>query len=285
MPEVTLDAVAKEICSAHSYSFISQVGSGAYKETFHVRTPSGASQALKVFRPGHSDERTAREINAMQRFDHPNISKLFSVARHQADRQEYLYCFEEYLSAGTLTQRVERHILSADDTRILGEALIRAVAHIASHDLVHRDLKPDNILFRDESITPVIVDFGLVRDLTESSLTQTWLMRGPGTPYFAAPEQLNNDKALIDWRTDQFALGVLLAMSMLGYHPFAEEQDTPVQVVERVARRGNPSRIFESDANRLGLRALVRMIAPWPAERFRTTEQLTKAWVEGGGTG
>jgi len=173
MPEVTLEAIARDICLTHGYSFVSQVGAGAFKETFHVRPPGETSQALKVFRSGHSDERTTREISAMQRFDHPNISKLFSVGNHQTDGQEYLYCFEEYLSGGTLTQRVERRLLSVNDTRTLGEALIQAVAHIASYDLVHRDLKPDNILFRDERVTPVIVDFGLVRDLTKSSITQT----------------------------------------------------------------------------------------------------------------
>jgi hypothetical protein len=58
--------------------------------------------------------------------------------------------------------------------------------------------------------TPALVDFGLVRDLSETSLTASWLPRGPGTPLFASPEQLNNEKALIDWRSDQFSIGVIL---------------------------------------------------------------------------
>ncbi len=134
----------------------------------------------------------------MQRCSHPNIGRLSAIAEFYHEGAQYLLSGEEFLPGGTLTSRLRRDLLSGPETRDIGGQLVSAIAHIASHDLVHRDIKPDNILFRADGVTPVIVDFGLVRDLVRTSLTQTWLMRGPGTPFFAPSEQLRNEKALID---------------------------------------------------------------------------------------
>ena len=169
------------------------VGKGAFKETFHVKA-DGVSEALKIYRPGFSAERTKRETEAMKRCAHPNIARLISIEPFKWKGTTYLIAQEEFLAGGTLTTRLEKSgHLNASQILDLGEALIDAVAHIASHDLVHRDLKPDNVLFREDGDTPVIVDFGLVRDLTQNSLTQTWALQGPGTPFFAPPEQLLNE--------------------------------------------------------------------------------------------
>jgi serine/threonine protein kinase len=157
---------------------------------------------------------------------------------------------------------------------------VSAVAHIASQDLVHRDIKPDNIIFRADGATPVIVDFGLVRDLVRTSLTESWFMRGPGTPYFASPEQLRNEKPMIDWRSDQFSLGVVVALSTLGLHPYQEEAASLAHTVDRVAERHSQTRRFIEAAERAGMPFLTRMTAPWPVERFRTPSDLERAWEE-----
>jgi serine/threonine protein kinase len=112
------------------------------------------------------------------------------------------FILEEFLSGGTLTTYLQQTGLMPRQAVIeLGTILIGAVEHIASKNFVHRDLKPDNIMLRTGISTPVIVDFGLVRDLTASSLTDDWQPRGPGTPYLA-PRAVVNAKVLIDWRTD-----------------------------------------------------------------------------------
>lgn len=135
-------------------------------------------------------------------------------------------------------------------------------------------------MFRAGGSTPVIVDFGLVRDLVNTSLTQTWLMRGPGTPFFAPAEQLRNEKAMIDWRSDQFSLGVVVALSAFGFHPYQEDGTSPTQTVEHVAERSAPTGRFLDAATQSGMPYLVRMTAPWPVERFRTPEELERAWHE-----
>ena len=126
----------------------------------------------------------------------------------------------------------------------------------------------------------MITDFGVVRDLTDSSITPTWAARGPGTPFFAAPEQLNNEKSLTDWRTDQFALGVVLSYSVVGAHPYWEVGISDRDIVDRVSARRRAGDWFPEKAAEIGLPVLLKMVAPWPVDRFRRPEMLSRAWGE-----
>lgn len=132
--------------------------------------------------------------------------------------------------------------------------------------------------FAKKEASPFIVDFGIVRDLRKTSLTNTYLAMGPGTPFFAPPEQLNNEKSLIDWRADQFALGVVLSMAHFGVHPYAESGDDPVRFIGRVASRAGPSAKFFADATLARLPVLQNMVASWPVTRVRTPEILLEIW-------
>lgn len=272
-----LTTIAQMICANKGLSFVAKVGEGAFKETFHVRDADGQSLALKVYKSNAHQERNDREIQAMQTCNHPGVARILSLETFTVQQAQYFSTIEEYLAGGRLRDRLSAHgLMSVPETLALGTHLIDAIAHIASHDFVHRDLKPDNIMFREDGQTAVVVDFGLVRQLNAESLTGTWAIRGPGTPYYAAPEQLNNEKELIDWRTDQFSLGVVLAFCAFGRHPF--EAGTPVATVERVAQRGQPSAEFLRDARGSDLTVLEKMVAPWPVERYRTPQELAAAW-------
>jgi len=272
--------IARAFCSTNGHQFIGPVGAGAFKETFHIVLATQEHQALKVFQPGFSPERTSRELSAMQRCAHPNIARLTTIAQFYHDGIQYLLSIEEFLSGGTLSSRLQSGLLNRTVIRDIGGQLVSAVAHIASQELVHRDIKPDNILFRADGTTPVIVDFGLVRDLVRTSLTESWFMRGPGTPYFASPEQLRNEKPMIDWRSDQFSLGVVVALSTFGVHPYQEDSATPAQTVECVAERHAQTAKFIEAARHAGMGFLLRMTAPWPVQRFRTPVDLQNAWEE-----
>ena len=160
--------------------------------------------------------------------------------------------------------------------------MISALSFLNQERIVHRDIKPDNIMYRYERSEAVLVDFGLVRDLNASSLTQAFLPHGPGTPYFSAPEQLNNEKAMIDWRTDQFALGITLCMAFLGVHPF--EADMPIAAIEKVARKERCNATVAHGLIESGLSPIVKMIEPYPIRRYRTPEQLKTDWQKLGGT-
>lgn len=277
-----LEGVAKDYCSVHGLAYEAAVGQGTFKETFRVRDVTENSVALKVFKPGFSSERILREADAMMKCSHPNIARLTGIEIHDYDGTSYVIATEEYLAGGSLSDRLHNGcLLTADDTAALGAQLIDAVGHVAQHRMVHRDLKGDNVMFRDGGMSPVIVDFGLVRDLTQGSLTATWAMRGPGTPLFAPAEQLLNEKAMIDWRADQFSLGVLLSFAVFGFHPYSAIGDDPAIVVERVAVRQQPAQRFVTAANAAALESLTKMVAPYPVQRFRTPYDLAAAWPRG----
>jgi serine/threonine protein kinase len=281
--DAKVQQVAHAICSTRKLTLGPEVGSGAFKHTFEIRAADGTARALKVYRRAGADARTQREVEAITRCSHAGVARFELIETWKDGPDEYVYSLEEFLSGGTLTTRLAGGPLAIGEVRSLALSLIDTVGHIASLGLVHRDLKPDNIMFRTAGGTPVIVDFGLVRDLGQSSLTKTWLPHGPGTPYYAAAEQLNNEKPMIDWRTDQFALGVVLTMCGLGRHPYELAGMNPLQVVDRVARREASAPAFETWAADTGLAPLVRMVAPWPIARFRTPQRLAMAWQPTGG--
>jgi len=97
--------------------------------------------------------------------------------------------------------------------------LVKALSIIWDKNIVHRDLKPENIIIKPNGL-PCIIDLGIARFLDLESLTKTISPIGPCTPIYAAPEQLLNNKNLIDTRTDFFCLGIITLELFLGVHPF-----------------------------------------------------------------
>jgi serine/threonine protein kinase len=283
MPAPSLEEIARAICTGSGYTFDKKLGEGAFKEAFLVTTAAQELRALKILKPGMASARTQREVEAMTRCRHANIASLETVATFTHSSVQYTYLVEEYIGGGTLDERLQKGPVSRESLLPMGVALIEAVAHVAANDLVHRDIKPANILFR-KTDQPVLVDFGLVRDLRKSSVTVTWATCGPCTPLYASPEQLTNDKAIIGWRSDQFSLGVVLAFAGLGMHPFARAGDDPAQTVLRVEAREGPSTEFIEEAKKSGLPVLIQMVGNWPVERIRKPADLLSAWKDQGGS-
>lgn len=279
--ETNLSQIAQAICEKKGLALDKRVGGGAFKQVFRVETEGGDSYALKIIKGTIAAQRTDREIEALKRCDHANIARLFKTGTCESHGTKYSFILEEFLSGGTLTLRYqELGPLNNEELCKLAQPLISAISHVASLDLVHRDIKPDNIMFREDRETPVLVDFNTVRNLAEVSLTQSWLNQGPGTPYFAAPEQLNNQKSLIDWRTDQFSLGVTLCCVRFGAHPYehsGEGQLSP-HTVERVATRGRRSDCILAKFEENALSCLQKMTNIWPVERYRWPTDLQVAW-------
>lgn len=162
MQENILEHVARKICEKRGMQFVEQVGEVTFKQTFHVVNRSNAPVALKIYKAAIASARDQREVNAMRRCNHRNIARLLSLETLKDAGQQYIAITEEYLSGGTLTSR---GCLTVPESLAIGKQLVDAVVHIADLNLVHRDIKPDNILFRSDGVTPVLTDFGVVRDL------------------------------------------------------------------------------------------------------------------------
>lgn len=273
--------VARKIAAQAGLTFVRRVGGGAFKHTYHVTTAGKEALALKIYKSAGVTERTTREIDAMQRCQHPNIARVLRLGQFDDAGDSFVFSVEEFLAGGSLGERLTAYgLITSRSAYAIAVQLADALAHIHALDLVHRDLKPDNIMFRDAGDSPVIVDFGLVRDLQATSVTASWAMRGPGTPYFASPEQLNNEKQMIDWRCDQFGLGVTLILGLTGRHPYEHVGDTDDAVVARVAERKPLAPDVEAECRKQGWNALLKMVQPWPISRFRTPQQLIEALAQ-----
>lgn len=268
--QLNLDAAAAELCKQRGFEFRGPLGKGAFKSAY-LAAYNSQQFALKLAVAAGAAERLVREAQALQECSHGSIARLLEARTHVVPGgiELWVVC-EEYLAGGTLESRLARSVLSPSETRSIGVALAEVLGHLHQKRLVHRDIKPANIMFRDGSNAyPVLTDFGIVRMLDQPTLTQAFAQMGPGTPAYAAPEQLTNDKALIDWRTDQFDLAIVLAECLLGHHPFLVPGKTISEAIMAVAARHEmPAENVERLAV-LGFGELGTALKPWPIARFR----------------
>jgi len=260
-----LDIVVQDFC-----------GKGAFKETFRVQTRDGRVAALKIVdRAKISEIRTDREIEALRRCETPRIAKLIDRYTHMAtDGHIYDVVLEEFLDGGSLEDRLASESFGEAAVVTLAIGLVMAVKELHRLNLVHRDIKPANVMFRADSNDPVLVDFGLVRDLSQTSLTLSWLPHGPGTPFYAPPEQLNNDKALIDWRSDQFSIGVLATEMLTSRHPYQGATMNSSEAIYAVSERRNLAPEFLDEMRARNLLMFIKMVRPWPVQRFANPDLL-----------
>ena len=121
--------------------------------------------------------RVLREIEALNACNHANISRLLDVQMVAYGSLQAVYFIEEFLNGGTLSSRIDGwNRIAIEDGITLGRSLTDAIAHLWSLKLVHRDIKPDNIMFRSDG-TAVLLDLGIARHLSAESLTRTMTPR------------------------------------------------------------------------------------------------------------
>ena len=212
-------------------SLVARGGVGAVYEA--VQPSLGRRVAIKVLLDASSDpeqaERFKREGQAVVRLIHDNIVTVHDFAYE--GKQAYLVM--ELVPGETLKQRVLRTgPLPVPDAVRYVIKLARAMAYAHSKGVIHRDLKPQNVIIdaRDE---PRITDFGLARISDLETLTKTGAVMG--TPAYMAPEQARGDKAKMDHRVDVYALGVILYELLTGKPPFRKK--TVVAVMDQVLRQ------------------------------------------------
>lgn len=208
------------------------LGQGSFKVAYHA-TSAGSARVLKViysfpitddpdaFDIDQVPDRIARELSGMSSVDSPHIVTLVSdPAITRIGTASYL-CYEEpYYGGGTLEDRLRSGALTRAETRSLLVALLRASSALwAADKIVHRDIKPGNIAYAHDG-TPVLLDLGLVLFTEMSALTDSGFM-SPMTPRYAAPEQFEQRRnAQIDFRTDQYLIGLTVLEAARAQHPF-----------------------------------------------------------------
>lgn len=208
------------------------LGQGSFKVAYRAQSDLGLRVVKIIFDfPIHEDpeefdielapDRIARELAGMSAVESPHIVTLLSppIARRIGENS-YL-CYEEpYYAGGTLEDRLRNGPLGRQETRELLVALLSASEALwKAGRIVHRDIKPGNIAF-DGDGNPVLLDLGLVLHTELSALTDSGAS-SPMTPRYAAPEQFESRRnAQIDFRTDQYLIGLTVLEAARGRHPF-----------------------------------------------------------------
>jgi serine/threonine-protein kinase PpkA len=175
--------------------------------------------ALKVIKPilttdEEFAQRFLREGRIIAQLSDPHIVTVYDIATH--DNTYYLSM--EYLSGGTLQQRI-REGLPLEEARAIARAIASALNYAHRRGIIHRDIKPQNILFRENG-APVLTDFGIAKTLGSTTvMTRTGLSLG--TPRYMSPEQIRGQQ--VDARADLYSFGVLFYEMLTGNVPFTAD--------------------------------------------------------------
>lgn len=208
-------AVAPNELVLGRYRPLQPLGSGGNGSVWLARDePTGVEVALKIVpREGKSASRAEREASAAARLRHPGCQRAYALARDS----RHVYIAYEYVPGRTLRQALREGAI--DDVAALEVAaqICEALAHAHAHRIVHRDVKPSNILLAEsDEISIRLLDFGLARMDGEETLTAAGDV--PGTLAYIPPERLRGEESGAP--ADVWAVGVLLWEALAGWHPF-----------------------------------------------------------------
>jgi tetratricopeptide (TPR) repeat protein/tRNA A-37 threonylcarbamoyl transferase component Bud32 len=225
------------------YEMLEELGRGGMGVVYKARqVKANRLVALKMILAGQYTSLEARlrfqiEAEAVARLSHPHVVRLFEVGEHE----RWPFFSLEFCPGGSLKKRLAGQPQPPRQAAVLAEKLARAVAAAHAQGLLHRDLKPDNVLLGEDG-EPRITDFGLARRKTDPGMTQSGAV--VGTPSYMAPEQAQGKKD-VGPAIDIYALGAVLYECLTGRPPFLA--DSPVDTLAQLVttepvppRRLNP---------------------------------------------
>jgi serine/threonine-protein kinase len=182
---------------------------------------------VKLLASGAERERFTREARAVAALSHPNIVHLFDFG----DERDRPYMVFEYLAGGSLEERLQRgERLSNEEIANVAHAIAEGLAHAHERGVVHRDLKPGNVLF-DRDGRSKIADFGIAHVQDRDTLTETGTILG--TAAYISPEQVKGEPATP--ASDVYSFGVMLYRLLAGRLPFEAATPTKLAALHRDA--------------------------------------------------
>ena len=254
------------------------LGSGGSGSVWLVRDERSARDvALKVVpREGKAGSRAEREVEAAARLRHPRCLRALALERDD----HHVYVAYEYVPGKTLRQCLRSGELDDAASVEVGAQVLDALAHAHGKKVLHRDVKPGNVMVEDrDELSVRLLDFGLAQ--FEEAETLTAAGDVPGTLAYIAPERLAGHEA--NGAADVWSVGVLLWESLAGRHPFSSF--SPLETAKRVQEGAPPLASLRPDLPRALAATVDRMLDPDPSRRPGAKEaavRLRMAWSEVG---
>ncbi|HEX7254336.1 MAG TPA: serine/threonine-protein kinase [Gaiellaceae bacterium] len=257
------------------YRPLRPLGSGGSGSVWVARDErNGLDVALKIVpREGKAHTRAEREASAAARLRHPRCLRAYAFAGDQQN----VYIAYEYVPGRTLRDRMRAGELNDAAVVEVAAQILEGLAHAHRHGIVHRDVKPTNVLVADSpELTVKLLDFGLAQFAEAETLTAAGDV--PGTLAYISPERLAGEEA--SFAADIWAVGVVLWEALAGYHPFWAS--SPIETARRIEVGPPPLESVRPDLPRQLTEAVARAAAVDPggrptavqlADRLRTALQ------------
>lgn len=257
------------------FSNIMELDNGAQKKVYTAEHDQWGAVAVKIgdSRSNASRERIKREIALLSSVNSSYYPRQFAFHFNQ-DASRFIIV-EEFVE-GTQLRGCMQQFGNEKKALVLLRQLFEGLDLIWNNPAgksVHRDLKPENIIIRTDG-TPCILDLGIARLLSETSLTLTVYPHGPCTPNYASPEQLRNEKRNIDHRSDFFSLGIILSELLLGHNPFDPKYivNSTGSIPENILSGNYLSAVNRTDLSVGTVSLIKKLLKPQPFQRFRTAQ-------------
>jgi len=276
------------------YHVVEQIGIGGMGRVYRATTDEGVEVAIKTMHPHLSEQeefvrRFMLEAERLQRVSHPGVVRVYEYGKAEVGGAEVPYIVMEFVRGRKLsdvlgdidtgTGEFTLDVPAVDGKVVVPQdgvvRILRQMAYILQAcnqvDVVHRDIKPDNIIITDPSWSVKLIDFGIAKDTAEQhTLSQTGQVLG--TPAYMSPEQCKGAKE-IDIRTDIYALGVVAYRCLTGRLPF--EAETVAGYIKKHLEEP-PTPIQQLNPNVDENLALIveRMMAKEPENRHQSPDEL-----------
>jgi len=280
--DAELRAHVERVLSAH-YELDREIGRGGFGIVYRAKDRRlKRIVAIKILPPelafrSEIKTRFLREAETAAQLSHPNIVPIYSVD----EAEGIVYFVMAYVSGDNLAKRLhDKGVLPVEETRRILRDVADALAYAHERGVVHRDIKPDNILLDDENGRPMVTDFGIARAVSDggdSRLTATGM--AIGTPAYMSPEQAAGERD-IDGRSDLYSLGILGYQMLVGEPPFMASS-TPAILVKHISERPVPIEQRRADVPVDLGRAIMIMLEKDPANRFPDASALVAALDSG----
>jgi serine/threonine-protein kinase len=254
------------------YEVDREIGKGGNARIFLARDPSGQMVALKILHPellvSVAADRFLREIQIASRLDNPHIAKILD----SGEREWLVYYVMSFVEGATLRERLDTiRCLPIAETLRLACDLLEALGHAHDHGVIHRDVKPANIVLSAQGA--VLLDFGIARAVIASGTDQlTRSGIAVGTSTYMSPEQITA-LADIDHRSDLYSVGCVLFECIAGQPPFMHRNEAVVLQLH-LTQPAPDVRTLRSDTPTELATGIAKAMAKSPGDRWRSATEM-----------